>query len=287
MALLDQLLTDLDRLADEADLATNTVAAYRRDLRAWAAHLEDVGVDDLATVDATVVASFAEALRTGELSGRGVAPATVQRRLAAVRRVHRARVAWGDAEVDPTADLQLPQASREGDDGADGGDAVPDPEALDDLVAAVGAEPGAADDAVRDRALLAVLVDAGPRISELVALDLADLRHDGRSLCVAGRTLPLGTVARRAVERWVVDVRPRLVRDGETALLTNLRGRRLSRQGAWMVVRRRAEAAGLAVGPRGLRAAYVARLVAEGHDDAEVRRRTGDRTDHAQRRHRR
>lgn len=284
-AVVEALVDDLDRLDDERPLAPNTRAAYRRDLERWGRHLEEAGIAHPGAARPAHVVALLQAMTLPD-DGGAASPATRRRMLATIRRVHRARVRWGVDATDPTAGVDaevVDAATRPVALDTD----LPRAEQLDEVVDRItGTDVGS----LRDRALLALLVDTGARTSELVAVDLDDVRDDGTALRLGAgaseRTLRLGTVAQRCVARWLRDGRPTLA-PVDDALLTNLRGRRLTRQGAWQVVRARTRAAGMtALRPRDLRAAFVARLVAEGHDPEEVRARTGDATDHAQRRHR-
>ena len=132
----------------------------------------------------------------------------------------------------------------------------------------------------RDRALLEVLYGTGARISEVVGLSLMDLQGDDGLLRVFGkgakeRLVPLGGPARMALDRWLApDGRPlmapdRWARRGDAeAVFLNLRGSRLSRQGAWAVVHHRAERVGLGevVSPHVLRHSCASHMLAHGAD---------------------
>ena len=108
----------------------------------------------------------------------------------------------------------------------------------------------------RDRALLEVLYGTGARISEVVGLSLLDLPGDDGLLRVFGkgakeRLVPLGRPAREALDRWLGPAgRPRLGpdrlarRSDAEAVFLNVRGGRLSRQGAWAIVHHHAERVG-------------------------------------------
>jgi integrase/recombinase XerD len=194
--------------------------------------------------------------------GQPFAAATVARTLVAVRGLHRFLVREGLTGVDPSVEVTGPRLPR------------PLPkalplEAVERLLAApVGDDPPA----LRDRAMLEVLYGAGLRISELVDLDVDDVELESGSVRAFGkgrreRIVPLGRPARRAVEAWLVRGRPGLTPEGP-AMFVNLRGGRLTRQGAWKVVRRHGEAAELAddVSPHTLRHSYATHLLDGGAD---------------------
>jgi integrase/recombinase XerD len=144
------------------------------------------------------------------------------------------------------------------------------------LDAVVGFDPTAR----RDRAMLEVLYGAGLRISELVGLSLGDLDVDGGSLRAFGkgskeRIVPLVGMARAAVQDWLSPsgrgaVEPeRWARRGDAeAVFLNARGGRLSRQGAWGVVRRYGDRVGLGdrLTPHVLRHSCATHLLDHGAD---------------------
>ena len=128
--------------------------------------------------------------------------------------------------------------------------------------------------AVRDRALLELLYATGARISELVGLDVDDVQ-DGDMVRVTGkgskqRVVPVGSYARAALDAYLVRVRPAFASRGRStpALLLGIRGQRLSRQGAWLVIQAAAERAGLAthVSPHTFRHSFATHLLQGGAD---------------------
>ena len=231
-------------LAVERGRAPSTLAAYRRDLRAWIAHLDHRGVS-LREVAPADVDAFGAALRAAGRSGT-----TVARALVAVRSLHRFLVAEGLTELDPTADTEAPSVPR----GLP--KALREDEVERLLAAVVGDDPVAR----RDRAILEVLYGTGARISELVGLSLGDVDLAAGRLRVLGkgakeRVVPVGRHADGALRAWLSDAGrgalapARWRRRGDAdAVFLNARGGRLTRQGAWGVVRRHGDAVGL--GPR-------------------------------------
>lgn len=266
----------------ERGLSTHTVAGYRRDLVRYADFLAASGVDDLDAVDAAIVTGYAASLHDGVPADpapgdtvrwryRPLAASSAARAMAAVRGLHRFAVDEGRAAGDPTATMQPPKVTRK----------LPNALGMGDIQALLAA-PGAGDpQALRDTALLELLYGTGCRISEIVALDtdeLSTLLPDAESvtgLRVTGkgnkeRFVPLGSYAKQAVSQYLVRGRPELARHGHgtPALLLNARGGRLTRQGAWLVIQRAAERAGLAteVSPHALRHSFATHLLDGGAD---------------------
>jgi integrase/recombinase XerD len=144
---------------------------------------------------------------------------------------------------------------------------------------------GAGQTALRDRALLELLYGTGARISEAVGLDVDDLELHGErgspqvvsTVRLNGkggkqRLVPVGTFARQAVDAYLVRARPALASASgrgqpSPALFLNVRGGRLTRQGAWMALRAAASRAGLAeVSPHVLRHSFATHLLDGGAD---------------------
>ncbi|MCU0269084.1 MAG: site-specific tyrosine recombinase XerD [Acidimicrobiales bacterium] len=251
-------------LAVERGRSRNTVSAYRRDLRAYLAWLaeQDLG---LLEVDTAVLVTY---VTVQQRSPR--APASVARSLVAVRSLYRFLVDEEVLDHDPGADLDVPGVPR----GL--------PKALTEQEVARLLDQVTGDDPVarRDRAVLEVLYGTGARISEVVGLSLRDVDLDAALLRVFGkgareRVVPLGRFARQALDDWLgpsgrAALEPeRWARRGDAeAVLLNQRGGRLSRQGAWGIVRRYGERAGLAgrLSPHVLRHSCATHMIDHGAD---------------------
>jgi integrase/recombinase XerD len=260
-------------LAAERGRSPNTIAAYRRDLVAygsWMAGTRGREVDDAVPDD--IIAYI------GELRARSLAPSSIKRRMVAVRSLYRFRVVEGGAEHDPTADVDLPRVPA----------GLPKALSEDDvgrlLAAVVGDDPVAQ----RDRAVLEVLYGTGARISELVGLSLHDVDVGGQLLRVLGkgnkeRVIPVGRYANQALQQWLTSGRPALVperwarRGDAEAVFLNQRGGRLSRQGAWLVVRAYGDRVGLGdeLTPHVLRHSCATHMLDHGADIRAVQELLG------------
>ncbi|MHB8680958.1 MAG: site-specific tyrosine recombinase [Acidimicrobiales bacterium] len=254
----------LSWLAVEQGRAPNTIAAYRRDLRCFEAFLADAGhtVDDadLAVVEEHLARRRAE----------GIGAASLSRALAAVRGLYRFRLDEGFGDNDPTAELSAPPLPKR----------LPKALAEDEvqrlLDTAVGDDPLSR----RDRAVLEVLYGTGMRVSELAGLRLGDLGSDTGLVRVLGkgnkeRLVPLGSYAKQALAQWLGPAgRAALAparwarRDDAEAVFLNTRGGRLSRQGVWVALKKRARLAGLEdkVHPHVLRHSCATHMLAHGAD---------------------
>jgi integrase/recombinase XerD len=238
-----------DWLVVERGLATNSLLAYRRDLRRYAAFLRARGETEPASIGEDVVHAYVRHLETAvdDDGRRTLAASSVARAVVAVRSFHRFCAREGLVDRDPSQEVGAPP--------------VPAgiPKALDEAEVdrLLGAVTGDDPLAQRDRALLELLYGTGIRISEAVGLDLPDLDLEDGMMRVLGkgskeRVVPVGRGARTALEAYLRDGRLALrsarvrgtVRDSDAVML-NARGGRISRQSCWAIVRRAGERSGI------------------------------------------
>jgi integrase/recombinase XerD len=250
-------------LSVEQGRAPNTVTAYRRDLVHYLAALG--ASPDLATVDASTIRSYLTSLRS-----EGRAPATVARAFVSIRSMHRFLVAEGYVDRDPSAEVEAPRTPK----------GLPKALREDEVERLLDAVTGDGPVERRDRAILEVLYGTGIRISELIGLSLGDVDLDARLVRAFGkgskeRLVPLGRVAREALVAWLQPagrgalVPEQWARRGDAeAVFLNQRGGRLSRQGAWGVVRRYGEQVGLGdrLSPHVLRHSCATHMIDHGAD---------------------
>jgi integrase/recombinase XerD len=242
---LDGMLAEYETwLRVERGLAPNSLAAYRRDLRRYTAYLRRRGVTgDVAHVDESVVAGFVEELQQARTDDglRRYKESSIARALAAVRSFHRFCLEEGLLGSDPSEEVGAPRVPQ----------GIPKALTEAEVEALLDAVPGDGPRPRRDRAILELLYAGGLRISELVGLDLGDVDLYDGLVRVLGkgnkeRVAPLGRTAREAVGDYLTTGRPELAgRTSTPALFLNARGGRLTRQGAWLIVRAAGDRAGL------------------------------------------
>jgi integrase/recombinase XerD len=251
-------------LAVERGRSANTLAAYRRDLHGYTAWLRAEGRPLDAVTEADVERYVAH------LRAEGRAPATVARALVAVRNLHRFLADEGAVAADPAADVAPPRVPA----------GLPKPLDEAEVNALLDAVVGAAAVHRRDRAILELLYGTGMRISELCGLSLSDLDVDGGLVRVFGkgakeRIVPLGRPTRAALADWLgpsgrgAFVPARWARrDHAAAVFLNQRGGRLSRQGAWAIVRSYGTRVGLSgrLSPHVLRHSCATHMLDHGAD---------------------
>ena len=260
---LDEYLLSLDV---ERGLSRNTIGAYRRDLDQYLAFLGGAEPDQIS------VERYVTHLRNQQL-----ASSTVGRKLAAIRGLHRFLVTEGLAGEDPTLLLESPRRP----------DPFPKALSVDEAIELVETPDLSTVKGRRDSALLEFLYATGARVSEAVGVDMGQVDLEDRVVMVTGkgakqRLVPIGGKAVVAMARWLPDRMTLLHRAqrGDPMFL-NLRGRRLSRQGMFDVVRANAIRAGIGpdkVSPHVLRHSAATHMVEAGADLRTVQEILGHAT---------
>lgn len=256
----------LDHLAVERGLASNTLAAYRRDLERYRSWLAGREISDLAEVSAQDVASFAAYVREGDEDHQPLSATSAARTVVAVRGLHRFAVRDGLIPEDVAHQVRPPAAGKR----------LPKALELADIERLLeAAQRDGSPLALRDRALLELLYGTGARISEALALDVDEIDEQARAVRFRGkggkeRIVPLGSYALAAIEAYRVRARPSLAAAGRSShrLFLNARGGPLSRQSAWAILRDCAERAeiGLELSPHSLRHSFATHLLDGGAD---------------------
>jgi len=244
--------------------AAKTVEAYRRDLRALAAWL-----------DRPVSAVTTEQLEAyiAEMRAAGLSPATISRRVAAIRSFFRHQTLLGVRDDNPAAELDLPRRRR----------TLPRTLSPAEAERLVEAASGTTPRALRDRALVELLYGGGLRVSEAVGLEKSGVDLEARLVRCLGkgskeRIVPIGRQAVEALRRYLSRGRPFLDARHRPELFLNAKGGGLTRAGAFLILRRLAEKAGLEPGrvhPHLLRHSFATHLLEGGADLRSVQEMLG------------
>jgi integrase/recombinase XerD len=264
---MDPVAGFLGTLQTERGVSRHTLAAYRRDLTDFDRFLARAG-HRLTDVRADDVLAYLE-----HAKARGLKPASIARRLAAVRGLYRHLVREDALSRDPTEHVDTPRTSR------------PLPKTLtrETATSLVEALEGDTPRALRDRTLLEVLYATGMRASECLDLRLEDVNlNAGYALCTGKgrkqRLVPLGEQAVTWLRQYLRDARPTFTRKRDCGrVFVNPRGGALSRQSLWTVVRRAAATAGIRrkISPHMLRHSFASHLLEGGADLRSVQTMLG------------
>ena len=252
-ALIDQ---HLDEMWLSRALAANTLAAYRRDLEAFARWLAPRALADVLASD------LLEYL--GHRHAQGFHARSTARLLSCLRGFYRGLVEHGVLKKDPTAQLEHPKLGR------------PLPKGLSetDVEALLAAPDVERPLGLRDRAMLELLYATGLRITELVGLSVGMVNVRQGVVRVIGkggreRLVPIGDEALVWLGRYVAEGRPALMRGAPNDLLfPSLRGRQMTRQTFWHAIKKYVARAGIVrnVSPHTLRHAFATHLINHGAD---------------------
>ena len=249
----------LDHLKVERGLSRNTLEAYGRDLTKFRAFAAERGLGSAVEVETRHLLQYLVALASGKLAVRSQA-----RALVALRGLWKHLRAERHVERDPTCELELPRVGR------------PLPEVLtpaevDELLARPDVKSPRGR---RDGAMLETLYATGLRVSELVALRLSDVNLAEGYLSTFGkgkkqRLVPMGEQAVARVRDYLEVARPGFARGrNAAALFLTGRGRPMTRQGFWKLLRGYAVAAGIhkPISPHKLRHSFATHLLERGAD---------------------
>lgn len=262
----------LNSLAGQKGYSDNTTAAYRNDLNQFMGYLRDQrsGQVDPADVTADLLQAYVEKIQRPD---DGYAPSTVARKIAAVKSFFGYLREQNVIATDPSTKLISPRIKKNA-------PRTLTAEEIQRLLATPKKENGPK--AQRDSALLEVLCATGMRVTEVVNLRLTDVDWEkGEILCRSkgerSRRIPLAS-ARTALADYVQTARP-LLADSTSpeVLFLNHRGKKLTRQGVWLIIKETAQVASISaeVTPHTLRHSFAKYLVTSGEDLRRVQELLG------------
>ena len=255
----------MDRLADrflnhlriERGLADNSIAAYARDISRFSDFLETNNLSP-AEVTRSHLDSFAIHL------GRRLSSGSVARSISALRMFFRFLVAEGEIEHSPARLLETPRISRK----------LPGVLSTSEVERLLSQPDGTTAAGLRDRAMLELLYATGLRVSELVGLKLVQVNLEAGFVRTIGkgtkeRVVPMGDKAVEALRGYLADGRPAMSKGSRSPhLFLNIRGRALSRQGFWKLIKKYGVGAGIRtrITPHGIRHSFASHLLEGGAD---------------------
>ena len=257
-----------DFLALESGHSANTVEAYLRDLRRMGDFAASRGIRDPARLTRVQLREFVFLLKD-----LGLSPSSIRRSVSAIRTYYGFLLGEGRVKDDPSDRLESPRRGR----------VLPETLRVSEVEALLASPKVEQPLAWRDRSLLELAYGAGLRVSELCSLGLTDLLLTENLIRVFGkgskeRLVPIGRSVIGAVSVYLHTMRPELDRGkSKGRVLLNARGEPLSRVGAWGVVKRAAERAGITkrVTPHTLRHSFATHLLEGGADLRAVQEMLG------------
>ncbi len=258
----------IDYLGQERGLASNTLDSYSRDLRQYGLYLEQAGSNAPEKASRATVLAYLM-----DLQKQGKATATIARRLAALRAFYQYLLREQRVQQDPTANLESPRLERRL-------PKVLTVKEVEQLLKQPRTDTAAG---LRDRAMLELLYASGMRVSELIALELADINLDLGYIRCEGkgsreRVVPVGSISIESLREYLRHGRGELSPGAEErSLFLNHHGRRLTRQGFWKIVKKHARDARVSkeITPHTLRHSFATHLLENGADLRSVQEMLG------------
>jgi integrase/recombinase XerD len=266
----EAILDYLHFLQVERQLSKNTLASYRRDLESYIEHLHtNQKIEKLDDVERTNILLHLENLREQGKSAR-----TIARHISSIRSFHQFLIREKITNEDPSLHLQMPQIEKK----------LPKVLSPEEIDALIQAPDQTKPQGVRDVAMIELLYGTGMRISECIGLNLEDVHLTMGFVRVFGkggkeRIVPLGKSALKACDAYLIRARAQL--QGKypksDAFFINQRGKRLTRQGCWKLLKQHANAANIQkeMTPHTLRHSFATHLIENGADLRAVQEMLG------------
>lgn len=262
-----QIEAFLEYMRVERRMTANTKQAYASDLTQYVSTLTQLSVTSWEDVTRTHIVKHLE-----ELSRAGRATSSLRRALSSIRTFHHYLKMKGVTSTDPAVYLDAPKSERH----------LPDTWSQEEVETLLESVPVSDPLALRDRAMLELLYGTGMRVSELLDLNVEDLQFDlGYLQCTgkgeSSRIIPVSGVAQTFVERYLSQARNGIGGRETNALFLNGRGGRLSRQGFWKMIKKRAKEAGIEkdITPHVLRHSFATHLLENGADLRAIQQMLG------------
>lgn len=259
----------MEYLTVELGLSANTRQAYERDLRLFCKTLGFKNSDALVNVSREQITGYMT-----QLKERGLAAATIARKLAAIKAFYRFMTAEGYVDANPaevveagTKGIKLPRVLSE-----------------DEVVRLLDQPDITTAEGFRDRTMLEVLYATGMRVSELINLTLERVDLNMKYIIAFGkgskeRIVPLGSVAAEFLQQYLEKVRPKLTHAGRNTNIVFLAfgGHELTRQRFWQIIRAYGRKANInkALTPHILRHSFATHLLDNGADLRSVQELLG------------
>lgn len=269
-------------LTAERGLSLNTIKAYENDLNRFVAHIKSEGLSQFTDVTEETIISFLSFLKT-----QNYAETSITRALIAVKVLFRYLKKEKVIEKNVALYLETPRLWQ----------VLPAVLSANEVERLLSQPDQDTEEGIRDHAILEILYASGLRVSELCGLKLYDVDDDFVRVRGKGgkeRTVPIGTKALEAVDRYLTRCRPDMGEDSGQPLFAGLKGKPIHRVAVWSMVKRYAKQAGIKknISPHTLRHSFATHLLDNGADLRVIQELLGhgaisstDRYTHVSRKH--
>ncbi len=256
---MDTLYSEFEAyLFQEKKMARNSLDAYRRDIRDFAAFIRERQIENPTEVNNAAVIAYILYLKK-----EGRTASTINRKIASVRAFYNFLIERGDIKDNPVLRVKTLKTEKS------------EPEYLSPAeVELLLQQPDSSLKGKRDRAILETIYATGMRVSEIVRMDIGDVNLKmGFAACCSeygkGRVIPIGSVCRESIKEYLNEARNEIVGDrDEEALFVNSGGKRMTRQGLWKMIKFYAGKAGIEkhITPQILRHSCAIHMIQNGAD---------------------
>ncbi len=245
----------LSFLKDDKKLSENTLQSYRRDIEQYEKYVSENKINYLKVTEETIT-DYMEYLREENKK-----ESTISRSLASIRSFYQYLIRTKKIKKDPTSKIESPKINKR----------VPNILTSKEVELLLEQPKDVDLKGTRDKAMLEFAYATGMRVTEMISLNIDDVKLDeGYVVCKGrnkSRNIPLGSMSLKALKEYMEDSRPYLIRDEEEpALFVNISGTRLTRQGFWKIVKYYKEQAHIEkdITPHVLRHSFATHLLQNG-----------------------
>ena len=245
----------LSFLKDDKKLSENTLQSYRRDIEQYEKYVSENKINYLKVTEETIT-DYMEYLREENKK-----ESTISRSLASIRSFYQYLIRTKKIKKDPTSKIESPKINKR----------VPNILTSKEVELLLDQPKDVDLKGTRDKAMLEFAYATGMRVTEMISLNIDDVKLDeGYVVCKGrnkSRNIPLGSMSLKALKEYMEDSRPYLIRDEEEpALFVNISGTRLTRQGFWKIVKYYKEQAHIEkdITPQVLRHSFATHLLQNG-----------------------
>ncbi len=267
---MQEILQDfINYLKLERNVSPNTIAAYRNDLNRYIQFLDEQRIHEASRITLQNIQQFVSVL-----TDLGLSPRSLARNLSSIRSFHEYMLGEDITQNDPTELLQSPRLPKR----------LPQVLDLPEIEAILEQIDVQTNKGIRDRAIIETLYSSGLRVSELIALKMADVFMEQQVLRIMGkgskeRIVPFGKRAAAEIQRYLTGVRSVLLRFAKSkdCVFLNLRGAPLSRMGIWKIIQQYVRAAGIRkpISPHVFRHSFATHLLEGGANLRDVQEMLG------------
>jgi integrase/recombinase XerD len=257
----------LEFLNRNKKLSQNTLESYSRDIEQFLSYMKEQQINFYSAKKSTILNYLYY------LKQQGKSQATISRALSSIKAFYHYLFAKKKIEEDPSYGINAPKVDKK----------TPVTLTVEQIDTLLSFDFGKDEKGLRDKALIEFMYASGLKVSEVVSLKLEDVNLNSGYVVVRsgkGRVIPIGSHAIEALKEYIEKGRKPV--KGENALFLNLRGKRLTRQGCWKIIKEYADKInpGLALTPNILRRSFAQHMIENGADIKAVQEMLGYETDY-------